>query len=123
MKIEGQIVDIIGREIFPGSVEFEGNTIIAVNRHETVSQQYIMPGFVDAHNHIESSMLPPYEYARMALRHGTIATNTILVETGLVRREDFEAVARTALNDGAILVNPAEADYDEIIDLLEEVWA
>ena len=74
MKIEGQIVDIIGREIFPGSVEFEGNTIIAINRHETVSQQYIMPGFVDAHNHIESSMLPPYEYARMALRHGTIAT-------------------------------------------------
>ena len=74
MKIEGQIVDIIGREIFPGSVEFEGDTIIAINRHETVSQQYILPGFVDAHNHIESSMLPPYEYARMALRHGTIAT-------------------------------------------------
>ena len=74
MKIEGQIVDIIGREIFPGSVEFEGNTITAINRHETVSQQYILPGFVDAHNHIESSMLPPKEYARMALRHGTIAT-------------------------------------------------
>lgn len=74
MKIEGQIVDIIGREIFPGSVEFEGDTITAINRHETVSQQYILPGFVDAHNHIESSMLPPYEYGRIALRHGTIAT-------------------------------------------------
>ena len=46
-----------------------------------------------------------------------------LVETGLVRREDFDAVARTALNDGAIIVNPADADYDEIIGLLEEVWA
>ena len=46
-----------------------------------------------------------------------------LVETGLVRREDFDAVARTALNDGAIIVNPADADYDEIISLLEEVWA
>ena len=46
-----------------------------------------------------------------------------LVETGLVRREDFEAVARTALNDGAIIVNPAEADFDEIMELLEEVWA
>ena len=55
-------------------MEFEGDTIIAINRHETVSQQYILPGFVDAHNHIESSMLPPYEYARMALHHGTIAT-------------------------------------------------
>lgn len=74
MKIEGQIVDIIGREIFPGSVEFENGIITAINRHETVSQQYIMPGFVDAHNHIESSMLPPYEYGRIALRHGTIAT-------------------------------------------------
>ena len=46
-----------------------------------------------------------------------------LVETGLVRREDFDAVVRTALNDGAIIVNPADADYDEIIGLLEEVWA
>jgi len=74
MKIEGHIVDIIGREIFPGSVEFENGVITAINRHETISQQYIMPGFVDAHNHIESSMLPPYEYGRTALRHGTIAT-------------------------------------------------
>ena len=74
MRIEGQIVDIIRREIFPGSVEFEGATITAIHRHETASQQYILPGFVDAHNHIESSMLPPQEYARMALRHGTIAT-------------------------------------------------
>ena len=74
MRIEGQIVDIIRREIFPGSVEFEGATITAIHRHETASQQYILPGFVDAHNHIESSMLPSQEYARMALRHGTIAT-------------------------------------------------
>lgn len=74
MRIEGQIVDIIAREIFSGSVEFENGIITAINRHETRNQQYILPGFVDAHNHIESSMLPPYEYARMALRHGTIAT-------------------------------------------------
>ena len=74
MKIEGQIVDIIAREIFPGSVEFENGVITAINRHETQEKRYIMPGFVDAHNHIESSMLPPREYARMALRHGTIAT-------------------------------------------------
>jgi adenine deaminase len=74
MRIEGQIVDIIAREIFSGSVEFENGIITAINRHETRNQQYILPGFVDAHNHIESSMLPPREYARMALRHGTIAT-------------------------------------------------
>ena len=32
-------------------------------------------------------------------------------------------MARTALNDGAILVNPVEADYDDILAILEEVWA
>lgn len=74
MKIEGNIVDIVAREIFSGSVEFEKGVITAINRHETQEKQYILPGFVDAHNHIESSMLPPREFARMALRHGTIAT-------------------------------------------------
>jgi adenine deaminase len=74
MKIEGQIVDIVAREIFQGSVEFENGIITAISHHETDSKQYIMPGFVDAHNHIESSMLPPREYARYALIHGTIAT-------------------------------------------------
>lgn len=74
MKIEGQIVDIVAREIFQGSVEFENGIITAVNHHDTDSKHYIMPGFVDAHNHIESSMLSPREYARYALKHGTIAT-------------------------------------------------
>ena len=40
-----------------------------------------------------------------------------------MKEEDFDAVARTALNDGAIIVNPAEANYDEIIGILKEVWA
>ena len=48
---------------------------------------------------------------------------TTLSQTGRVKQEDFEAVARTALNDGAIIVNPAEADYDEIMGILKEVWA
>ena len=46
-----------------------------------------------------------------------------LSQTGKVRREDLPTVARTALNDGAILVNPVEADYDDILAILEEVWA
>ena len=48
---------------------------------------------------------------------------TTLSQTGRVKKEDFEAVARTALNDGAIIVNPAEADFDEIVGILKEVWA
>lgn len=73
MKFEGQIVDVIAREIFSGSIEVENGKITAVNRHSTSAQSYILPGFVDAHNHIESSMLPPKEYARNAVKHGTIA--------------------------------------------------
>ena len=47
---------------------------------------------------------------------------TTLKETGKVTPDDFPAIARTALDDGAIIVNPAEADYDDIIAILEEVW-
>ena len=48
---------------------------------------------------------------------------TTLSQTGKVQPSDFEAVANTALNDGAIIVNPAEADFDEIVGILKEVWA
>lgn len=47
---------------------------------------------------------------------------TTLKETGKVTPDDFPAIAQTALNDGAIIVNPAEADYDDILAILEEVW-
>lgn len=47
---------------------------------------------------------------------------TSLSQTGKVRKEDFDAVARTAMNDGAIVVNPAQADYEDILAILEEVW-
>ena len=48
---------------------------------------------------------------------------TTLSQIGKVQPSDFEAVANTALNDGAIIVNPAEADFDEIVGILKEVWA
>ena len=41
---------------------------------EPVPDQYICPGFIDAHVHIESSMLVPSEFARLAVVHGTVAT-------------------------------------------------
>lgn len=76
MRIEGQIVDVIGREVFAGSIDIEDGRITAVNRHATDEKSYILPGFVDSHNHIESSMLPPQEFARISLRQGTIAIVT-----------------------------------------------
>lgn len=71
--IEGQIVDIIKKEIFSGSLHIEDGKIHHIEKHKTDEEQYILPGFVDAHIHIESSMLTPCEYARVAMKHGTIA--------------------------------------------------
>lgn len=73
--IEGKFVDILNREIYPAEIHIENGKIIAVERKETTGKdQYILPGFVDAHVHIESSMLIPSEFARLAVVHGTVAT-------------------------------------------------
>lgn len=74
-RIAGYIVDIPTRRIFPGLIHFhEGHidTIEEVKDH--VPKRYILPGFVDAHVHVESSMLVPSEFARLAVRHGTVAS-------------------------------------------------
>ncbi|MET0263337.1 MAG: adenine deaminase [Rariglobus sp.] len=73
--LSGQIVDLHAREVFPGTVEWRGGRITAVRRDAKVKEKHlIMPGFVDAHIHIESSLLPPSEFARLAVIHGTVAT-------------------------------------------------
>lgn len=71
---EGQIVDVINKRIYPGSIEIEGSKINAIKEHPVQSTQYILPGLVDAHVHIESSMLVPSEFAKIAVLHGTVAT-------------------------------------------------
>ncbi|BDD09750.1 adenine deaminase [Fulvitalea axinellae] len=75
-RIKGNIVDIFNKEIYPGELVFAEGKITEVKRleAETVLERYIMPGFVDAHVHVESSMLVPSEFARMAVCHGTVAT-------------------------------------------------
>lgn len=74
-SISGIIYDLMDRRKFPGTVYVEGGLIADIVEDETVnSQQLIMPGLVDAHVHIESSMLVPSEFARLAVVHGTVAT-------------------------------------------------
>jgi adenine deaminase len=72
--IEGQIIDIENKQIFGGMLEIENGKILTITRTEVQSKQYILPGFVDAHVHIESSMLVPSEFARLAVVHGTVGT-------------------------------------------------
>jgi len=73
-KISGKLVDIMAREIYPAEVHFDENGIKSINRLQTTENRYILPGFIDAHVHIESSMLVPSEFARLAVVHGTVGT-------------------------------------------------
>jgi adenine deaminase len=74
-SISGRVVDLFRREIFAGTVEWRDGRITAVRRDASVKEtRLIMPGLVDAHIHIESSLLPPSEFARLAVIHGTVAT-------------------------------------------------
>lgn len=72
--IGGQIVDLINSRIFSGVVVVEDGKITKIEEQPVGNTQFIMPGFVDAHVHIESSMLVPSEFARLATCHGTVAT-------------------------------------------------
>ena len=75
MLFHGQIVDIPNQRIFPGVLEVSNGKIVAVREDASVTDTgFICPGFVDAHVHIESSMLTPPEFARIAVIHGTVGT-------------------------------------------------
>ena len=74
-SLTGNIVDVVGHRIIPGRVEWADGRIVRIV--PTPGRRYtrqIAPGLVDAHIHIESSLLPPSEFARLAVVHGTVAT-------------------------------------------------
>ena len=72
--VSGNIVDIVKREIYQGTLNVENGKITEIIRGRVKDDQYILPGLIDSHIHIESSMLIPSEFARLAVRHGTIAS-------------------------------------------------
>lgn len=74
MQIQGQIVDIPNRRIFSGEITVENEKITSITEQEHNIKTYILPGFVDAHIHIESSMLVPSEFAKIAVLYGTVGT-------------------------------------------------
>lgn len=72
-----QLVDIYQRTIYPAKVSIQNNRIISIEKiHESAVNKigFLMPGFIDSHVHIESSMLIPSEFARIAVMHGTVGT-------------------------------------------------
>lgn len=73
-SISGNIVDVVNRKIFQGTITVKNGKISSITKEKTNNTNYIVPGLIDAHIHIESSMLIPSEFARMAVVHGTVAT-------------------------------------------------
>lgn len=72
-----QLVDVYQRRIYPAKVSVENNCIVQIqpiDENEISTPGFLMPGFVDSHVHIESSMLIPSEFARLAVMHGTVGT-------------------------------------------------
>src|SRR5450432_4690796 len=77
MIIQGNLIDIRAKRIYPAEITVRDKLIQTIRELDSEAQapdQYICPGFIDAHVHIESSMLVPSEFARLAVVHGTVAT-------------------------------------------------
>ena len=74
MIVKGNIVDILNRRVYKGEVEVKNGKVVSVKEANHNQENYILPGFIDAHIHIESSMLVPSEFAKIAVKHGTVAT-------------------------------------------------
>jgi adenine deaminase len=72
-RISGNIVDVLNSRIYPGTIEVSDGMIKNIIRDEKRYTTFILPGFIDSHVHIESSLLPPSEFARFAVCHGTVA--------------------------------------------------
>ncbi|MEO6844273.1 MAG: adenine deaminase [Ginsengibacter sp.] len=75
-SLQGNIVDIGHGEIFFGKIFIENGLIKSIEKAGSAQKDFpfIAPGFIDAHVHIESSMLIPSEFAKLAVVHGTVAT-------------------------------------------------
>jgi len=73
-SIAGQLVDLHQRRIYPAEIIVQQGRIRAIQELREAPARYLLPGFIDAHVHIESSMLAPAAFAQMAVVHGTIAS-------------------------------------------------
>ena len=77
-SISGNLVDVHQKKIYPAEIKVENRKIVSIisnpNSYRDQTSNYILPGFIDAHVHIESSMLVPSEFAKLAVVHGTVAT-------------------------------------------------
>lgn len=74
LSISGTIVDVVAGRIFSGTLTVKNGIIDSIVEESVDTDIFILPGLIDAHIHVESSMLIPSEFARLAVVHGTVAT-------------------------------------------------
>lgn len=133
--VAGNVVDIAGRRTYPAEVKVEGGRIAAITPTTAKPTTYLLPGFVDAHVHVESSMLVPSEFARAAVVHGTVATvsdpheiGNVLGVAGVRYMLENAALVPFKFNFGAPSCVPAttfetagaEITVDEVAELLDD---
>ena len=133
MNISGRIIDIHNRVIFPGTVYFEQGRIYKIEKIKQSPELYIMPGLVDAHIHIESSMITPGSFAKAAVSRGTTAVvsdpheiaNVLGIDGVKFMIEDAEKVplkfffgAPSCVPATSFEKNGAALDHNDIIKLI-----
>ena len=72
--IFGKIVDVINRSIYDGEILYENGMIVEIRKTDRQYDNYILPGLIDSHVHIESSMLTPQQFGKLIVSRGTVAT-------------------------------------------------
>ncbi len=103
MRISGNIVDVVARDIYPGTVFF-GETVTAVEPGGGPYDTYLVPGYIDAHIHIESTMLMPAAFSWCVAPHGTAAVVA-----------DPHEIANVCGMDGiALMMKDAQRAYADI---------
>lgn len=133
-RASGHLVDLHAGETYPATVEVEEGRIARVRRTSDAPDRFLLPGLVDAHVHVESSMLVPYEFGRHAARHGTVATVSdpheianVLGVDGIDFMLESARAAPIRIHFGAPSCVPAtpfesagaELDADAVADLLD----
>ena len=74
--VSGRLIDVVNREMRTVDMYIEGGKIAQIRDRKTSGGPYILPGFVDAHIHIESSLVTPLSFSYEAIKKGTIGLMT-----------------------------------------------
>ncbi len=76
LELKGNIVDVFENRIYAGKIRIQDGKIKHIKETDESCGTYLLPGFIDAHIHIDSSMLCPQRFAEAVVVHGTTAVVT-----------------------------------------------